>query len=83
MRETTMSERKVTTIPVIPKLEHLRKVGIYCRVSSVRIDQLHSMSAQASHLTKTVLNNARWRLIDIYLDFHSGLDDECRCAGSL
>lgn len=33
------------------------------------------MSAQASHLTKTVLNSARWRLIDIYLDFHSGLDD--------
>lgn len=70
-----MSERKVTTIPVIPKLEHLRKVGIYCRMSSVRIDQLRSMSAQASHLTKTVLNSARWRLIDIYLDFHSGLDD--------
>jgi len=70
-----MSERKVTTIPVIPKLEHLRKVGIYCRVSSVRIDQLRSLSAQASHLTKTVLNSARWRLIDIYLDFHSGLDD--------
>ena len=70
-----MSERKVTTIPVIPKLQHLRKVGIYCRVSSVRIDQLRSMSAQASHLTKTVLNSARWRLIDIYLDFHSGLDD--------
>ena len=70
-----MSERKVTTIPVIPKLEHLRKVGVYCRVSSVQIDQLHSMSAQAFHLTKTVLNSARWRLIDIYLDFHSGLDD--------
>jgi DNA invertase Pin-like site-specific DNA recombinase len=26
-------------------------------------------------LTKTVLNSSRWRLIDIYLDFHSGLDD--------
>lgn len=70
-----MSERKVTTIPVIPKLEHLRKVCVYCRVSSVRIDQLRSMSTQASHLTKTVLNSARCRLIDIYLDFHSGLDD--------
>ncbi len=70
-----MSERKVTTIPVIPKIEHLSKVGVYCRVSSVRTDQLRSMSAQASHLTKTVLNSPRWRLIDIYLDFHSGLDD--------
>ncbi len=70
-----MSERKVTKIPFIPKLEHLRKVGVYCRVSSIRIDQLRSMSAQASYLTKTVLNSARWRLIDIYLDFHSGLDD--------
>lgn len=70
-----MSERKVTTIPIIPTFQHLRKVGVYCRVSSVRIDQLRSMSAQASHLIKTVLNSARWRLIDIYLDFHSGLDD--------
>ena len=70
-----MSERKVTKVPFIPKLEHLRKVGVYCRVSSVRIDQLRSMSSQASHLTKTVLNSPRWRLIDIYLDFHSGLDD--------
>lgn len=70
-----MSERKVTTIPVIPKLERLRKVGIYCRVSSARTDQLRSMSAQASHLTKTVLNCRSWRLIDIYLDFRSGLDD--------
>ena len=70
-----MSERKVTKVPFIPKLEHLRKVGVYFRVSSVRIDQLRSMSSQASHLTKTVLNSPRWRLIDIYLDFHSGLDD--------
>jgi DNA invertase Pin-like site-specific DNA recombinase len=70
-----MGERKVTKIAFIPKLENLRKVGVYCRVSSVRTDQLRSMSAQASHLTKTVLNSSRWRLIDIYLDFHSGLDD--------
>ena len=54
-----MSERKVTTIPVIPKLQHLRKVGIYCRVSSVRIDQLRSMSAQASHLTKISIKQCK------------------------
>lgn len=70
-----MYERKVTTIPVIPKLERLRKVGVYCRVSSARTDQLRSMSAQASHPTKTVLNCRSWQLIDIYLDFRSGLDD--------
>ncbi|MCM1508763.1 MAG: recombinase family protein [Ruminococcus flavefaciens] len=70
-----MIERKVTTIPVVPTFQHLRKVGVYCRVSSARADQLHSMSAQASHLTKTVLNCRSWQLIDIYLDFRSGLDD--------
>ncbi len=70
-----MSERKVTTIPVIPKIEHLSKVGVYCRVSSARTDQLRSMSAQASHLTKTALNCRSWQLVDIYLDFRSGLDD--------
>ena len=69
-----MSQRKVTTIPVISKFEHLSKVGVYCKVSSVRTDQLRSISAPASHLTKTVLNSSRWRLIDIYLDFHSGLE---------
>lgn len=70
-----MSERKVTTIPVIPTFQHLRKVGVYCRVSSARTEQLRSMSSQASHLIKTVLNCRSWQLIDIYLDFRSGLDD--------
>lgn len=70
-----MSERKVTTILVIPTFQHLRKVGVYCRVSSTRTDQLSSMSAQASHLTKTALNCRSWQLVDIYLDFRSGLDD--------
>lgn len=74
-RKPIMSERKVTTIPIIPTFQHLRKVGVYCRVSSARADQLRSMSAQASHLTKTVLNCRSWQLIDIYLDFRSGLDD--------
>ncbi len=70
-----MSERKVTQIPVREEFPRLYKVGVYCRVSTFNTEQLRSMAIQASHLTKTVLHAPRWLLIDIYLDFHSGLDD--------
>ena len=70
-----MDERNVTKIPVRHELLRLSKVGVYCRVSTNQPEQLRSMSAQASHLTRTVLHSRGWILIDIYLDFHTGLND--------
>ena len=70
-----MDERNVTKIPVRHELPRLSKVGVYCRVSTNQPEQLRSMSAQASHLTRTVLHSRGWILIDIYLDFHTGLND--------
>ena len=70
-----MEERNVTKIPVRHELPRLSKVGVYCRVSTNQPEQLRSMSAQASHLTRTVLHSRGWILIDIYLDFHTGLND--------
>ena len=70
-----MNERKVTKVRVAPESIRISKVGVYCRVSSNRIEQLRSMAFQASHLTRTALKAGGWILVDIYLDFHSGLDD--------
>ena len=47
------------------------KVGIYARVSTSKKAQLHSMSAQASELTRLVARRTDWKLTDIYLDFES------------
>ena len=52
-----MEERNVTKIPVRHELPRLSKVGVYCRVSTNQPEQLRSMSAQASHLTRTVLHS--------------------------
>lgn len=41
---------KIHFIPSIPKRE--KHVGIYCRVSTNSSEQLQSLTAQASHLTR-------------------------------
>lgn len=73
-----MSERKITKIPATPPRFKLSKTGIYCRVSTLNREQLRSISAQVSELTKTVLNSYQWQLVDIYLDFESGLSADDR-----
>ena len=45
---------KVDFIPPIPKRE--QHVGIYCRVSTNSMEQLQSLTAQVSHLTKLTSN---------------------------
>lgn len=68
-----MGERKITKIPAAQPRLKLSKTGIYCRVSTLNREQLKSISAQVSELTRTVLHSYQWQLIDIYLDFESGL----------
>jgi DNA invertase Pin-like site-specific DNA recombinase len=67
-----MAERKITKIPPATTFPRLAKVGIYCRVSSNKYDQLRSIATQVSHLTRTVLRSPEWRFVDIYIDFESG-----------
>ena len=59
-------------ITIIPKTVDIKRVGIYCRVSSARQEQLHSLSMQISGLTRKVFLNEEWRLYDIYFDVKSG-----------
>ena len=45
--------------------------GIYCKVSSGEKNQLYSISAQISALTKAVANVDQWKLTDVFIDIVS------------
>jgi site-specific DNA recombinase len=57
---------KIHFIPPIPKQE--KRVGIYCRVSTNSAEQLQSLTAQVSHLTKLTAAMPQWLLADVYID---------------
>ena len=57
---------KIHFIPVIPKRE--KRVGIYCRVSTNSMEQLQSLTAQVSHLTRLTAAMPQWLLSDVYMD---------------
>ena len=62
-----MSDNKrVHFIPPIPKRE--KRVGIYCRVSTNSVEQLQSLTAQVSHLTRITAATPQWLLADVYMD---------------
>ena len=61
---------KVQFIPArLPKSEI--RVAIYSRVSSNSMDQLNSLTAQISALTRIVASVPKWLLVDIYIDIAS------------
>ena len=66
-----MSDNK--TIHFIPPLPPKRekRVGIYCRVSTSSADQLKSLTAQVSALTRLTAANPKWLLVDVYIDITS------------
>ena len=55
--------------PLPPKRE--KRVGIYCRVSTSSADQLKSLTAQVSALTRLTAANPKWLLVDVYIDIAS------------
>lgn len=55
--------------PLPPKRE--KRVGIYCRVSTNSAEQLKSLSAQISALTRLTSANPKWLLVDVYTDVAS------------
>ena len=63
-------EKKVNYIPAVrSRIE--KKVGIYCRVSTNDMQQLNSLTAQISGLTRLVATVNTWRLVDVYVDIAS------------
>ena len=61
------------TIHFIPPLPQKRekRVGIYCRVSTNSTEQLKSLTAQVSALTRLTAVNPKWLLVDVYIDIAS------------
>lgn len=57
---------KIHFIPPIPKRE--KRVGIYCRVSTNSAEQLQSLTAKVSHLTRLTAAMPQWLLSDVYMD---------------
>lgn len=63
-------DSKIWYIP--PKNDRSEKnVGIYCRVSTNEKEQLYSLAAQISALTRAVANVGQWRLADTFIDIAS------------
>ena len=66
-----MAENKtIHYIPPLP-LKREKRVGIYCRVSTNSADQLKSLAAQVSSLTRLSAANPKWLLVDVYIDIAS------------
>ena len=66
-----MTENKrIELIPAKPSKQEYR-VGIYARVSTNSAEQLQSLTAQVSHLTRVTAANKKWLLVDVYMDIAS------------
>lgn len=70
---------KVRLIPANTN-EPMKHVVIYARVSSNTMDQLESLKAQISGLTKFVSGHNNWKLVDIHIDIASAKKDSARPA---
>lgn len=62
--------KKVHYIPEKPPKRD-KRVGIYCRVSTNSLDQLKSLTAQVSGLTRLIAATPQWLLVDVYMDIAS------------
>ncbi|NLB23552.1 MAG: recombinase family protein [Clostridium sp.] len=67
-----MADKKIITyIPPKPQLRE-KRVGIYCRVSTNSTEQLNSLTAQISAMTRFISINPKWLLVYTYIDIASG-----------
>ena len=64
-------EREIRVIPAAKRDPRVTKVGIYARVSTARAEQLRSLAAQVSTLTRHVYKRYDWILKDTYIDVGS------------
>ena len=70
---------KVRVIPANTN-EPMKHVVIYACVSSNTMDQLESLKAQVSGLTKFISGHNNWKLVDIHIDIASAKKDSFRPA---
>ena len=65
-----LENKKIEYIPA-KRPNREQRVGIYARVSTSSAEQLQSLTAQVSHLTRVTAANKKWLLVDVYLDIAS------------
>lgn len=64
------NNHKIHFIPPKPQKRE-KRVGVYCRVSSNSSEQLKSLTAQVSALTRLTATTSQWLLVDVYMDIAS------------
>ena len=69
-----MDEMRVTKVPAAFVMPKIKNVGVYCRVSTRSMEQLHSLASQVSHFTQLIRRRRDWKLYDFYIDIASGAD---------
>ena len=63
----------------VVKINELKRVGAYIRVSSDSEDQENSFVTQYDHYMNLIASNPEWMLVDIYKDDGiTGTEMECR-----
>ena len=62
--------KRIEYIPAKPPKRE-KRVGIYCRLSTNSAEQLKSLTAQVSALTRLTVVNLKWLLVDVYIDITS------------
>ncbi len=76
--------KQITEIPatIFPKTIDKKtklKVAAYCRVSTEKDEQEHSLETQISYFSHKIESNINWTMVDVFVDFGvSGLNDTKR-----
>lgn len=65
--------KKVRIIPPIPKEYKKLKVAAYCRVSTFRPAQLHSLEMQIKTYKSMIISHPDWIYVGVFYDVESGL----------
>ena len=78
MEGDTCMERRITVTPAHFRPERIKRVAVYCRVSSRIDEQLRSVGSQAKYLIDKAIHHAGWAFQDIFIDICSGKKAENR-----
>ena len=73
-----MADKIVTRVYNPPPLPKIKRVAVYCRVSSRIDEQLRSIGSHASYLINLAVEHVGWSFHGIYIDICSGSSTENR-----
>ena len=71
-------ERSITVTPALFRPEKIKRVAVYCRVSSRLDEQLRSVGSQAKYLIDKAIHHPGWAFQEILIDICSGEKAENR-----